>query len=1055
MLLQVFCLALTKDINLLETKKYDNSVDAIDILTMEKEVSQRYLFLAEVLSSHPDLERECILTAFSMNPTAEFFELVCTLAERRHQANHDRAQVNAAQHGHVANANNGIDEVQTAEIGLSTEFIDALHVITGGTQILESKDYNAEVAPSRLIDELTMLSESVRHDLTCMLSVTRIKNLTWLTPWHKLKEECAQLLENEGKKRIVEKTTAAANTKLQYLKLNYDEFKDFKPHEYPGIEKGYEMYVPDTSSDETILRSDRDSDETDTAPESKLYKTREARRLSAKKRRQVRRRKQILEQLEDDNEPNENGARIIDAEKKKKAIQNMLNVETPGSSRPRRPRTSRPRKKKVKVEPNVENNGVDAVAILNVQPEEVKTEFIETQQPQEQSMVASVKLEEVKTELIVTQQVQEPPLQELLQKQVQVQLQEQLQDQQTAEALIAVESAPTEEETRQFVVNQNVLQAVSNILGDAPNLMSTSGIELLEEIIGTKPEANEICLEDLFDPETGALTIDATEVVNEKSPEMPLTNVEAPANGIEQIDGASHAIEQTTRKRLSSSSNDDMACTKRRLSDCALVAQIDAQAFSYDLSRTNDTYPVTQNGNNFLTEPTADAFSMWETTNVNDMNTELIQSASIDRIENSNSQLKLDFDPTKMPSDIGVIDLPPLPNYQVLVPQVDTPNIPVHLLHLPLLPVAMSPPTKEKPRNPLLAIRKQRKCTSSPAHGSFFSSMNLDVIDGEDHSSINLPSDQMFIGSRIDPVPIARRDSFSAISSSSGDHTSDSMLTAASIGPAILTKHCMVTLRRLEDDKTLSRYLRRDSSTEYHRDSEPLRNDDNSHCRQIFLGNRLQPLVILKQLQLASNKCDIEQSTADKRSTNGCNSDTMTESVGDDSNVLREIKQNVKATPTSASVNGNAVPMTVDNNNSSSDANSNSNNSKNHKNNNEEDDDDDDGRKSVEMDNYGAMNNHNGYHNPDDDDERGGRERGSREEQKKSSKTNNNGNGGSSTGGDTNGQQQQQQRCHQQTPQGKSQSEQLERDVIDTDAVFSWNFVAAPATELRQTTEVR
>lgn len=1040
MLLQVFCLALTKDINLLETKKYDNSVDAIDILTMEKEVSQRYLFLAEVLSSHPDLERECILTAFSMNPTAEFFELVCTLAERRHQVNHDRTQANAGQLGHVANANNGIDEVQTAEIGLSTEFIDALHVITGGTQILESKDYDAEVAPSRLIDELTMLSESVRHDLTCMLSVTRIKNLTWLTPWHKLKEECAQLLENEEKKRIVEKTTAAANTKLQYLKLNYDEFKDFKPHEYPGIEKGYEMYVPDTSSDESILRSDRDSDETDTAPESKLYKKREARRLSDKKRRQVRRRKQILKQLEDDDESNENGARIIDTEKKKKAIQNMLNVTTGrGTSRPRRPGPSRPRKKKVKVEPIEEKNCEHAVAMANVLSEGVKTE------------------------LIVTEQLQEQPLQEILQEQplqeqMQIQLQEQLRDQQITEALIAVESAPTEEETRQFAVHQNVLQAVSNILGDAPNLMSTTGIELLEEIIGTKPEANDICLEDLFDPETGALTIDATEVVNEKDPEMPLTNVEPSANGIEQIDGASRVIEQTTRKRLSSSSNDDMACTKRRLSDCAVAAQIDertlSQGFSYDLSRPNDTYPVTQNGNNFLTESTADAYSMWETTNVNEINTELIQSASIDRIENSNSQLKLDFDPTKMPSDIGVIDLPPLPSYHVLVPQVDTPNIPVHLLHLPLLPVATSPPTKEKPRNPLLAFRKQRKCTPSPAHGSFFSSMNLDVIDGEDHSSINLPTDQMFIGTRIDPVPIARRDSFSAVSSSSGDHTSDSMLTAASNGPEILTKHCMVSLRRIEDDKTLLRYLQRDSSvspTEYHRDSEPLHNEDDSNCRQIFLGNSLQPLVVLKQIQLVSNKCD---SICDKRTINGCNSDTMTESVGDDSNVLREIKQNVQASPTSASLNGNAVSMAVDNNNSSSDANSNSNNSKNHKNNNEEDDDDDDGRKSVEMDNYGAMNNHNGYHNPDDDDERGGRERGAREEQKKSSKTNNNGNGGNGTGGDSSGQQQQQ-RCHQQTPQGKSQSQQLERDVIDTNAVFRWNFVAAPATELRQMTEVR
>lgn len=1100
LLLQVFCLALTKDINLLETKKYDDSVDATDILNMEKEVSQRYLFMAEVLSSHPDLERECILTAFSMNPTSEFFELVCTLAERKTQVKHDRDQdqVKDAELEQTTNI--------TYESGPETEFIDALHVITGGTQILESKDYNAEVAPSRLIDELTMLSESVRHDLTCMLSVTRIKNLTWLTPWSKLKEECAQLLENEEKKRIVEKTTAAANAKLQYLKLNYDEFKDFKPHEYPGIEKGYEMYVPVTSSDESILRSDRDSDETDTAPESKMYKKREANRLSAKKRRQVRRRKKILEQLDDDREMNESRVRIIDGDKKIKAIQNMLNAPRP---RKPRPKTTRPRKKKVKVEHIEPNNAEDAYAMVNVKSEEI---------------VPETTLEMLSIESL---------------------------EQRIIDASTALPSIPNGEETRQsLIVNQNVLQAVSDILGDTPNLTSTNGIELLEEIIGTKPEFKDMC-EDIFDPEIGAPTIDSLKVEKDIFPENFVdVKYGERVNRIEQNKDASTVNEQIMRKRISCT-DDEIVCAKRRLTENAMtirsdvaVARIDSvvqqtdeqtlqhrQQLPTELDRTNDIFPAMHISNNFPTDQTNDAFLMLESFQANEIKTELIQNASTDRIENTD---QLNFEPPKMPTDIDGCISPQFPNHQILLPLVDTSYMSSHLMPLPLLPVATSPPTKEKPRNPLLAFRKQRKLTSSPAAGSFFSSLsssmpspsastsfmhisaalrNLDGIDGEDHNIIlkcNSPNEQMFVSSGTDTMPMSRRDSFSALSfSSSGDHTSDSFLTAASNGPEILTKHCTIALQRIEDDAYLSHYLSRDShdSMEIHQNTDQLLADDDSNCRQNFLGNSLQPVVVLKQID--ANQLVLR----DKETINGCINQTAVtatticgETNNDDSNVLREIEQNSECMPTnpylesvtavsmSASFSGPTTPLNDNNTSNNIECRKNNDEDGNDgdlvpmnghivsikndesiatphekmrdamnllKKQNEEGDDNDDedeeedGRKSAVIDNQ------NGYHNHDDDDDN---YNNGREEQKKPtcgftlefsvSNGNRDGDGGNGHS-DGNGQQQtQHQRCHQQTTLCKSDTQQLEHTVAGAMAGFSWNYVAAPKTKMRQIKEV-
>lgn len=222
------------------------------ILNLEKQISSRYLFLGGLLSNYPGLQRECILTAFSMNPTQENFDKVHSLC--------DDYQINYMQNNDLQTTKSLIEPVSSLENSL---------------------------------DSLITLSEVIKSDLMCLLNVPRIKNLNWLLSWPNLKRECEELLQTEKKERIVENWTAKANEKLKFINLNYEEYRDFRPHEYPGIEKGYEIYIAENSSSESHA-IDKDSDDTDTASESKNYIVKEARRIKNRKRQLIRRSQKLL-----------------------------------------------------------------------------------------------------------------------------------------------------------------------------------------------------------------------------------------------------------------------------------------------------------------------------------------------------------------------------------------------------------------------------------------------------------------------------------------------------------------------------------------------------------------------------------------------------------------------------------------------------------------------------------------------------------------------------------------------------------------------------------------
>lgn len=390
MALRIFCSELTKEINVLEHKKYDETVNASVIMDLEKQTSQRYLYLGQILHDHPDLEKECILTAFSMNPTHECFQLVCKLASTD-QSTTQATTVATTTTTPPTTVPTTSTETSTVEAAPATaetaatspahnESIDALPTITSADLLLNSKGYDASRAPNRLLDSLTCLSVSVRSDLVCLLTVPRIKNLNWLVPWPKLQKECEELLVTEKKMKIVENTTASANDKLKYINLNYDDFKDLTPFEYPGIEKGYEIYVADSDSDESVKivpnkrNDDSDveitgghasGDDTDTAPESKEFIIKEARRIRERKRRMIRRSQKLLEQSESKEPTVQIKSEPIDEYDQQKKRQRGRPKLTDSLKKPIR----KPRKRLLKTEKPDEESISGAEPTIKIEPD--------------------------------------------------------------------------------------------------------------------------------------------------------------------------------------------------------------------------------------------------------------------------------------------------------------------------------------------------------------------------------------------------------------------------------------------------------------------------------------------------------------------------------------------------------------------------------------------------------------------------------------------------------------------------------------------------------------
>ncbi|CAL8137856.1 unnamed protein product [Orchesella dallaii] len=198
---EIYVRAMSKDMNAIEAIKSTDvqSRNKDTMRLLERKLSRCYVQLARFFKEHPKTSKECLLTAFSLNPCAKLFECLFPNSEFKKEIN------------------SGKDE---DEDFLSSELAD-ISVVKFDVDTSAEEDLQL---PAELEDDL----ETVIHN-------PRYKGLFRWNSKAELETLCHKLLIAEGLDGI-------ENRKLEYVIVDYEKYKDL-PSQYDpeddGIEKGY------------------------------------------------------------------------------------------------------------------------------------------------------------------------------------------------------------------------------------------------------------------------------------------------------------------------------------------------------------------------------------------------------------------------------------------------------------------------------------------------------------------------------------------------------------------------------------------------------------------------------------------------------------------------------------------------------------------------------------------------------------------------------------------------------------------------------------------------
>lgn len=252
--LRLAYLGLTHDFNQLELKKADIDCDMYDIIAAEAELSEFFVFLSDVLVNFPEIYRECILTAFTLNPSQQLYQKI----------------------KHIA-SNQGLDTLNDIPKG-------SIPAITN-TGYLVSFNYNPFESPNCIMDT-NEIDIDVREDLSRAITHPRLKFISWGMPYDEFCDICEKLMAGQ-KEDFIKNVVASANESLEYVDIDFSRFKDIPEKEGDdGIEKGYHIFLDD---DDT---SEEDDDKTMTSPEAaELIKEAE---IKLKKKKMILKRKRTI-----------------------------------------------------------------------------------------------------------------------------------------------------------------------------------------------------------------------------------------------------------------------------------------------------------------------------------------------------------------------------------------------------------------------------------------------------------------------------------------------------------------------------------------------------------------------------------------------------------------------------------------------------------------------------------------------------------------------------------------------------------------------------------------
>ncbi|XP_046986052.1 serine-rich adhesin for platelets-like [Schistocerca americana] len=268
-------------------------------------LSDGYLKLGHLLRENLNVYKECVLTAFSLNPTEDLYhhlhslaslsgkcisdenkstEIVeqppvqdCTITklpinehleetnESNYAGNTDFAYMNmpstssavfpkyqirpqtrhTASRGDIPIATSSLVTVRCRLKEDNKRDLGALYAMSGNL-FTSAENYDPYSAPNHVLDAGEFkFSRTVLHDLVSVLNNPRNKQLSWAEGWAQLSRNCLEYLRNRETRNCMKE--------LKFLEIDYEKYRDWpRLCDYGGIEKGYEQWA-DISNDSEQL----------------------------------------------------------------------------------------------------------------------------------------------------------------------------------------------------------------------------------------------------------------------------------------------------------------------------------------------------------------------------------------------------------------------------------------------------------------------------------------------------------------------------------------------------------------------------------------------------------------------------------------------------------------------------------------------------------------------------------------------------------------------------------------------------------------------------------
>lgn len=265
--------ALTVNLNEIEKHKSNSEYDKVK--EAESQLAKGFLQLGEYLKSDITTCRECVLTAFSLDPSESCYEKVKELAIKSGKVR--QVDDNCENNQSSMNCEKPASENQNPGIFLDTgQMFENDHLNQSHPQhlkldpdthvksiepttALSSSDgkgtqvkYEVMSSPIHISDAQKLgIPQTLYDDLSTVISSARYLVLNWHLDWAELSSRCESYIASGKEVRSTEK-------ELKYLNIDYNIFKNWpKCHEFDtGIEKGFEECAMNTSGDEFENLSD-------------------------------------------------------------------------------------------------------------------------------------------------------------------------------------------------------------------------------------------------------------------------------------------------------------------------------------------------------------------------------------------------------------------------------------------------------------------------------------------------------------------------------------------------------------------------------------------------------------------------------------------------------------------------------------------------------------------------------------------------------------------------------------------------------------------------------